>query len=67
VGSKVLPDGRGVVFVVDAIKPGSAADVGGDVGQIARQISQLHGFVDFDSTVRALRRSYKVEVNTSNL
>ncbi|WP_133479282.1 SurA N-terminal domain-containing protein [Cognatilysobacter segetis] len=67
VGSKVLPDGRGVVFVVDAINPGTPQDVGGDIGQIASQISQLHGFVDFDTTVRALRRSYKVDVNASNL
>jgi peptidyl-prolyl cis-trans isomerase D len=67
VGSKVLPDGRGVVFVVDAIKPGNAADVGGDIGQIAKQIAQLHGLVDFDSTVRMLRRGYRIQVNAANL
>ncbi|TZF91712.1 SurA N-terminal domain-containing protein [Cognatilysobacter lacus] len=67
VGSKVLPDGRAIVFVVDAVKPGNVADVGGDAAQIARQIAQLHGVVDFDATVRALRRSYKVQVNESNL
>jgi peptidyl-prolyl cis-trans isomerase D len=67
VGSKVLPDGRGVVFVVDAIKPGSIADVGGDIGQIAKQVAQLHGLVDFESTVKTLRRGYKVQVNEANL
>jgi len=66
VGSKVLPDGRGVVFVVDAVKPGTAADVGGDVTQVARQVAQLHGLVDFDAVLRALRRSYRVEVNAAN-
>lgn len=67
VGSKVLPDGRAVVFVVEAVKPGSATDLGGDVAQIAKQIAQLHGVVDFDATVRALRRSFKVVVNEANL
>ncbi|GAB1595454.1 peptidyl-prolyl cis-trans isomerase [Lysobacter claricitrinus] len=66
-GSKVLPDGRALVFVVDAIKPGTAADAGGDVSTLGRQIAQLHGLVDFEAAVRALRRGYKIEVNESNL
>ena len=47
--------------------PGNAADVGGDVGQIAKQVAQLHGLVDFESTVRALRRGYRVVVNETKL
>ncbi|MGY3264228.1 peptidylprolyl isomerase [Lysobacter sp. HA35] len=66
-GSKVLPDGRGLVFVVDAVKPGTAAEAGGDISMLGRQIAQLHGLVDFDAAVRTLRRGYKIEVNESNL
>ena len=67
VGSKVLPDGRAFVFVVDAVKPGTAADMGGDPAILSRQIGQLHGFVEVESMVRTLRRTYKVEVNEANL
>ncbi|WP_133502050.1 peptidylprolyl isomerase [Cognatilysobacter terrigena] len=66
-GSKVLPDGRALVFVVDTIKPGTAADAGGDITTLGRQIGQLHGLVDFEAAVRALRHGYKIEVNESNL
>jgi peptidyl-prolyl cis-trans isomerase D len=67
VGSKVLPDGRGVVFVVEAVRPGTAADMGGDTGQIAAQIAQMHVLVDVDSMVRAMRRAYRIVVNEANL
>ncbi|AXK72342.1 peptidylprolyl isomerase [Lysobacter sp. TY2-98] len=66
-GAKVLPDGRALVFVVDAVKPGTEADAGGDLATLGRQLAQVHGLVDFDAAVRALRHGYKVEVNESNL
>ncbi|HZX79347.1 MAG TPA: SurA N-terminal domain-containing protein [Lysobacter sp.] len=67
VGAKVLPDGTAFVFVVDAVKPGSVADMGGDPAMLSSQIGQLHGFVEVESMVRALRRGYAIEVNESNL
>ncbi|HEY4583614.1 MAG TPA: peptidylprolyl isomerase, partial [Lysobacter sp.] len=67
VGAKVLPDGTTFVFVVDAIRPGTVSDMGGDPSILSRQIAQLHGLVEVESMVRALRRGYTIEVNESNL
>lgn len=67
VGSKVLPDGRAVVFTVDAVKPGTAADVGGDAAGIARQLGQVRGYVDASGMVKAVRHGLRVKVNESNL
>ncbi|GAB6195654.1 SurA N-terminal domain-containing protein [Lysobacter xanthus] len=67
VGAKVLPDGRAIVFMVDALQPGTVADVGGDAAALGRQVAQLRGMVDLDVVVRELRRSYKIKVNETNL
>ena len=63
----MLPDGRALVFVVDAVTPGSAADAGGDVSALAGQLAQLRGDVDVQALVRAIRRTFRVEVNEANL
>lgn len=67
VGSYVLPDGRALVFTVDAVKPGTVADVGGDTAGIARQLGQVRGYVDAEGMVKVVRRGLTVKINESNL
>lgn len=67
-GSHLLPDGRAVVFVIDRVIPGSAADLAGAQGEaFKRQLAELGGNVDLQSVVKSIRRGMHVEVHEANL
>jgi peptidyl-prolyl cis-trans isomerase D len=67
-GSRVLDDGRAVVFVVDRIQPGTLADLPPQQrGAFEQQIADLRGLGDVAGLVKAMRRGMTIEIDETNL
>lgn len=67
-GSRVLDDGRAIVFVVDRVQPGTPADLPAPQRDALRQqIAELRGLTDADSLIKAMRRGMRVETDEANL
>ncbi|TYT25429.1 peptidylprolyl isomerase [Luteimonas viscosa] len=67
-GKAVLPDGRVVVFTVEKVTPGDAAEAAEEERDMFRQqMAALVGREDADTLLRALRGQMKITVVESNL
>ncbi|MFZ5657661.1 MAG: peptidyl-prolyl cis-trans isomerase [Pseudomonadota bacterium] len=67
-GSRVLEDGRAIVFVVDRVQPGTLADLPPPQREaFEQQMADLRGLGDVESLVKAMRRGMKVEIDETNL
>lgn len=67
VASKVLDDGRAVVFVVDRVQPGSLEEVPPPQREAFKgQIADLRGLADVQALVRAMRKGMRIEINEAN-
>lgn len=63
-GSRVLEDGRAIVFVVDKVQPGTLADLPPEQrAAFERQVADLRGITDVDALVKAMRRGMRIEVH----
>jgi len=64
-GVAALPDGDAAVFVVSAVRPGSAASPGGgtDLADTARQAAAREALGEFSAYVAELERTAKVTMN----
>jgi peptidyl-prolyl cis-trans isomerase D len=67
-GKQVLADGSLVLFTVDRVVPGSAADVPAPQRQmLQQQLAQIAGAEDAQALVSALRGTMEVDVSENNL
>lgn len=66
--SRVLEDGRAVVFVVDRAQPGTLADLPAPQRDVfEQQIAELRGLTDVQGMVKSMRRGMRIEINEANL
>lgn len=67
-GSRVLEDGRALVFVVDRVQPGTLADLPAPQrAAFEQQIAELRGLTDVQAMVKAMRRGMLIEIDEANL
>lgn len=67
-GVEVLADGSIVLFTVDQVVPGDAAQLPpGQREALQQQVKAMQGMDDVQSLVRALRKRYRIEVVEANL
>lgn len=67
-GSRVLEDGRAIVFVVDRVQPGTLADLPAPQREaFERQIAELRGLTDVEALVKDMRSGMRIETNEANL
>lgn len=67
-GAEVLDDGSIVLFTVDQVIPGDAAQLApGQRETLQQQVQAMQGANDVRSLVQALRKRYRVEVMEANL
>ncbi|QOW18971.1 peptidyl-prolyl cis-trans isomerase [Lysobacter ciconiae] len=68
VGSKVLDDGRIVLFTVDKVTPGNAAEFPQEQREmLQQQLGQAAGIDDVQALISSLRKSMKIRVLEENL
>jgi peptidyl-prolyl cis-trans isomerase D len=66
-GSRVLGDGRAVVFVVDRVQPGTMADLPpAQRESFERQVAEVRGVGDIESVLKAMRRGMRIEITEAN-
>lgn len=67
-GSRVLPDGRAIVYVVNRVQPGTLADLPPEQrGPFKQQIAELRGLSDAESLAGAMRRGMTIDIDETNL
>jgi peptidyl-prolyl cis-trans isomerase D len=67
-GMKVLPDGAVMLFTVDRVVPGDAAQLPpGQREMLQQQVAQLRAASEVQALVGALRKKYRVTVVETSL